>query len=130
MPSSYSGIGRFRLRCPQPLDEMNILLSMLLVAGLIGPGWGWARGANWPAAGLAAGFISALAILGGVVGFSLIGVPLTLGTMAAWLGIVALGGGWFYQRRAGGAAESGNWSQWRLALPVLPLIAVAAWRAH
>ena len=103
---------------------------MLLVAGLLVPGWGWARGARWPAAGLAAGFISALALLGGVVGFALIGVPLSRGGLAAWLGLVALGGWWFYRRRrAGGKVETGNGGRWMLALPVLPLVMVAVWRA-
>ena len=103
---------------------------MLLVAGLLVPGWGWAQGARWPAAGLAAGFISALALLGGVVGFALIGVPLSRGGLAAWLGLVALGGWWFYRRRrAGGKVETGNGGRWMLALPVLPLVMVAVWRA-
>ncbi|MBI2498165.1 MAG: hypothetical protein HYV75_09755 [Opitutae bacterium] len=78
---------------------------MLLVsAGLLLPGAGWALAMRWPLPWFAAGVLSALAILAGVVGF-------------------ALG------RKGRAAPSNPERSDWWLALPALPLVGVAICRA-
>ncbi|MBL9214678.1 MAG: hypothetical protein JNG83_04300 [Opitutaceae bacterium] len=104
--------------------------SVLILAGLLLPGLGWALGARWPMPWLAAGVLSALAILAGTVGGSLAGIPLSFGTLGAWLAAVALGGAWYGWRRRRPPADDrvdfrGAW----LALPAAAMLAVDAWRA-
>ena len=109
---------------------IEFILCGFVLAGLILPGLGWALGARWPAPFLAAGVISALAILVGVVGFSLARIPITIGPVAAWLGVVAFGGGGFWwRRRVSAPATTADWGEWWLMLPALPMIAVAVGRA-
>jgi len=104
-----------------------------VLAGLLLPGLGWVMGARWPAPVLASLVFSALAIFAGVLGFCLIGMKITLPLMAGWLGMIAIAGGCFWWRQTrfalkerGNSEENKNW--W-LALPAIPLVLVAIWRA-
>lgn len=108
----------------------NILRVGFALAGLLLPGVGWALAGRWPLPWLAAGVISALALFSGVVGFALAGIPITLPTLGGWLMLVGSAGGWRWWRRRKTAPKADrNRTEWWLALPVLPLVAVAVWRA-
>lgn len=108
-----------------------VLRGLLIVAGLLLPGAGWAIARRWPLPWFAAGVVSVLAIFTGLVGLVALGLPVTLGTMAAWLGVVGCGGGvfWWTRRRPPPVVRSRELFEWWLVLPVVPLLAVAAWRA-
>jgi len=103
---------------------------LFVAAGLLLPGAGWALAWRWPLPWFAAGVISALAILAGVVGCAILRVPITAWTLAAWLGAVTLAGGFFWWKRRPGIARPGSApAEWWLAWPVLPLALVAICRA-
>ncbi len=104
--------------------------GLLIAAGLLLPGAGWALTARWPLPWFAAGVLSVLAIFLGVVAFACLGFPITLATLATWLGVVAAGGFMCWWRRKPPATETETKvSGWWIALPVLPMLLVAAWRA-
>ncbi|HET7534890.1 MAG TPA: hypothetical protein VFJ90_00450 [Candidatus Didemnitutus sp.] len=109
-----------------------LLLGKTLVAtaGLLLPGAGWAHGARWPLPWFAAGVISALTIFAGVVGGAILGCPVTFRMLALWLLTVAISGGiyWWRQRDAT-ERHKFEWQGWWLALPAVPMILVAVWRA-
>ncbi len=100
------------------------------LAGLLLPGLGWARALRWPLPWLAAGLVSAGAILAGVLGFVVAGLPVTFASLGLWLLLVGTPG-WVkaWSARAGAPAPQTDWNEWWLALPVVPLLAVAGWRA-
>src|SRR5262245_12081384 len=109
---------------------MSLLITvgqaLLVTAGLLFPGRGWALAGRWPLPWLATGVISFLAIFVGVVGLSLLGIPITLPTLGSWLAVVALAGGLLHwKREAPVASVKIDWRDWWLALPVIPLVAVA-----
>lgn len=103
---------------------------LLVAAGLLLPGAGWALAWRWPLPWFAAGLVSALAVLAGVMGCAILGVPITAGTLTVWLGAVALAGGilWWRREKESAPAEAVR-REWWLALPALPLIGVAISRA-
>lgn len=104
--------------------------GLLIAAGLLLPGAGWALAWRWPLPWFAAGVISALVVFTGVVGFALMGVPITTLTLVFWLGAVTLAGGVFWWRRRTLNPPAGSVrSEWWLAWPVLPLLVVALCRA-
>ncbi|MBI2516134.1 MAG: hypothetical protein HYV95_04395 [Opitutae bacterium] len=105
--------------------------AVLVLAGLLLPGMGWAFGARWPIPVFAAGVISALAIFVGVVGFSVMGIEVHVLSMSLWLGLVALSGQVFRWRQPRGEPHipSPSDQDWWLALPMVPGTAVAVWRA-
>lgn len=103
--------------------------GLLAGAGLLLPGAGWAFAYRWPAPWLASGIISGLAIFAGVLGFALAGIPITLLSLGLWLGAVTLAGVWCLRRRRPGPASGESWSGWWLALPAVPMVLVALWRA-
>jgi hypothetical protein len=100
------------------------------LAGLVLPGLGWALALRWPLPWLAAGLASAGAILAGVLVLVLAGVPVTFASLGLWLVLVGAPG-WVraWAARAAVPAPVAGAREWWLALPVLPLLAVAAWRA-
>ena len=102
----------------------------LIIAGLLLPGAGWALAARWPLPWFAAGLLSVLAIFLGVLGFACLEIPITLVTLTTWLGLVAIGGFmcWWMKKPVGYKSEA-KISEWWIALPVVPTILVAAWRA-
>ena len=104
--------------------------TLAALAGLILPGLGWAFAGRWPLPWLAAGLASAGAILAGVLGLVLAGVPVTFVSLGLWLVLVGAPG-WVkaWSLRAVAPASTSVRQEWWLALPVLPLLAVAAWRA-
>ncbi|WP_129049107.1 hypothetical protein [Oleiharenicola lentus] len=104
---------------------------MLVLSGLLLPGAGWAFGARLPLPWLAAGIISALVLLAGVIGLSAAHVPISLVSLSLWLAGVGLAGGWYWRSRPGISAPASrtNWQDCWLALPVLPMLIVACWRA-
>jgi hypothetical protein len=107
-----------------------MLRGLLIAAGLLLPGAGWALGARWPLPWFAAGVVSALAIFAGLVGFASLGLPITLGSLVVWLGVVTCGGGVFWRmRRVPPAVRSARFDDWWLILPAIPMVAVAVWRA-
>ncbi|MES1168828.1 MAG: hypothetical protein ABUL61_06625, partial [Oleiharenicola lentus] len=108
----------------------DLLAALFVTAGLLLPGAGWAFAFRWPVPWLAAGVLSSLAIFTGVVGFSIAGIPVTIWSMFAWLGIVTLLGGWCWRRRRkpSGAGE-GAAREWWLAVPAVPMLVVAVVRA-
>ncbi len=111
---------------------LELLGRMLLVAtGLLLPGAGWALAGRWPLPWFAAGVLSALAALAGVMVFAIIGVPITAVTLGGWLGGVTLAGGihWWTRRSPVIAAPRAGGTEWWLALPALPLVIVALYRA-
>jgi len=100
------------------------------LAGLLLPGLGWARALRWPLPWLAAGLASAAAILAGVLGFVLAGVPVTFASLGLWLLLVGTPGwvrAWSVRSQSTSPAPVAR--EWWLALPVAPLLAVAIWRA-
>lgn len=103
--------------------------GMCALAGLLLPGLGWALAFRWPLPWLGAGLASAIAIFTGVLGLVLIGMPVTFGSLGLWLVLVGAPG-WI---KAWSARADVSFSpvrcEWWLALPVLPLLAVSAWRA-
>lgn len=102
---------------------------VLVTAGLLLPGAGWALAWRWPLPWFAAGVVSALAIFIGVVGSTILRIPITPGSLAIWLAVVAGTGGVVWWRRRG-LREGGLFArEWALALPALPMIVVAAMRA-
>jgi hypothetical protein len=103
---------------------------LLVAAGLLLPGAGWALAWRWPLPWFAAGVFSALAIFAGVTGFAILGVPITAVTLTVWLGAVTLAGGYFWRRRRTASAPPVSpRGEWWLAWPALPLVFVAICRA-
>jgi hypothetical protein len=108
----------------------TVLRGLVVVSGLFLPGAGWALGGRWPLAWFAAAVISTLAILAGVVGFASLGIAISLGSMGTWLFVVAAAGGmYWWKRRSSVGAERSDWAGSWLAWPILPMLAVAVWRA-
>lgn len=108
----------------------SVLRGLLIVMGLLLPGAGWAWGSRWPLPWFAAGMISALTIFAGLVGFACLGIPINLTTLTFWTGTVACGGGYFWwRRRLIPARQRTDLREWWLIWPVLPMLAVAVWRA-
>lgn len=103
--------------------------ALLVAAGLILPGAGWAMAWRWPAPGLAAGIISGLAIFAGVLGCALAGVPITALSLGGWLALVAVAGFWFLRRRRPAPVTTEPLGNWWLALPAAPMVLVAIHRA-
>ncbi len=104
--------------------------TALILAGLLGPGVIWARAARWPLVWLAGGVLSALGLFSGVILLSECGVRVTALTLGGWqAGLV--GAGLVFSRRSRPAVVpvKFNFAEWWIALPALPMIAVAAWRA-
>jgi hypothetical protein len=108
----------------------DLLSGLFVTAGLLLPGVGWAYAYRWPTPWLAGGVISSLAIFAGVVGFSVIGVAVSVWSLTPWLIVVALGGAWTWRRRLSTkqAPESQN-REWWLALPALPMLLIVIVRA-
>jgi hypothetical protein len=106
-----------------------IAKGLVAVAGLVLPGAGWARAWRWPLPWFAGGVVSALAVFVGVVGFEILGVPITFQTLASWLLLVTLAGGlaWWRQRDPTVSAKF-EWRDWWLAMPAVPMLLVALWR--
>ena len=108
----------------------DLLRALLAGAGLLLPGTGWALALRWPLPWLAGGLASALAILAGVLACVFTGVPVTLLSLGFWLLLVGAPGWMKWARaRAASPATSPGRREWWLALPVAPLLFVAAWRA-
>ncbi|HEX2861134.1 MAG TPA: hypothetical protein VHN79_05825, partial [Lacunisphaera sp.] len=105
---------------------------LLIAAGLLLPGAGWALAARWPLPWFMAGVVSVLAIFAGVTGLAIVGLPVTPRTLAVWLAVVAGAGGvrWLARRGpAGKVSPPGERRESWLVLLVLPMAAVAIWRA-
>jgi hypothetical protein len=108
----------------------NLLRGLVIAAGLLLPGAGWAWGNRWPLPWFAAGVISTLTILAGLTGFACLGIAINLGTLAVWAGMVAGGGGFYWwQRRSTPAGPKRDLREWWLAWPLLPMLVIAVWRA-
>ena len=106
--------------------------TLLAAAGLLLPGLGWARAFRWRLPWFAGGMVSILAIFTGVLIGTIAGLPVTFGTLSLWLTLVGLPGWWCWwhgRAKGAGAPVSPGCGEWWLALPVLPLLAVAVWRA-
>lgn len=104
--------------------------TVLILAGLLLPGVIWARSACWPLPWLAGGVISALGLFSGVIFLSECGAGVTVFTLGGWQASIAVAG-IIYGRRHGPASSPDRFSlaECWIALPALPMIAVAAWRA-
>ncbi len=114
------------------MTAADLFRALLVAAGLLLPGWGWARAFRWPLAWFGGGMLSAAILFTAVLALHAMGVAITLASLAGLL--VAAGmPGWClaWVRRAAPAAtpEGLETSAWWLALPALPLVAVACWRA-
>jgi hypothetical protein len=104
--------------------------TLLILAGLLLPGTIWARTANWPLPWLAGGVISALGLFFGVIALSGCGIRVTAVTLGGWQAGIALAGIYFWHRRRPVfSREAWFFTDWWIALPVLPMIIVAGWRA-
>jgi hypothetical protein len=109
---------------------LNFGAAGLILAGLLLPGYFVARGARWPLPWLAGGVISGLAIFGGVLLLTGCGVPVTCASLGLWQAVLALAGVIYWRRHPGPTlVPGGGWGEWWLALPALPMAAVAVWRA-
>lgn len=110
---------------------MHLGAGAVIAAGLLLPGWFWARAACWPLPWLAGGVLSGLGIFAAVLLFNGSEVPVTRLTLGAWQAVIALGGFLFWWRRRAepAAPAAAGRSGWWLALPALPMIGVALWRA-
>lgn len=103
---------------------------MLLLAGLLLPGVIWARAMRWPLPWLIGGVISALGLYAGVMVLSVCSVRVTVLTLGGWQACLALGGVIFSRRhRAAVQPVNYSFSEWWIAAPALPMIAVGVWRA-
>ena len=104
--------------------------TALILAGLLLPGVIWARAARWPLAGLAGGVLSALGLFSGVMVLNGCGVRVTGFTLGGWQAGFAIAG-LVYSHRTRPAAAPTKFApaEWWIALPALPMIAVAVWRA-
>ncbi len=106
--------------------------ALLAAAGLMLPGLGWALAGRWRQPWFAGGMLSTLALFAGVLAGAITGVPVTLGALGLWLLLIGLPGWWMWWRRRvpeKTSPVSSDRSEWWLALPVLPLLGVALWRA-
>lgn len=109
----------------------QVLRGLLVAAGLLLPGAGWALAVRLPLPWFAAGVFSALVLFTGVVGLAWVGLPISLVSLAAWLGLVGAGGWWFCIRvraRSESAPTDPRREFWWV-LPILPMLFVAVWRA-
>jgi hypothetical protein len=107
----------------------TIAHALLIIAGLLLPGLGWARGLRAPTPWLAAGLLSVAAIFAGVLAGVVSGIPVNVWTLATWLAAVSAGGLIFARRNQTAPAPAPGWSGVTLALSVAPMLAVACWRA-
>ena len=109
----------------------NLGAALLILAGLMLPGLTWAHAARWPLRWFAGGVISALGIFCALLVLTLCGVPVTRLSLMAWQSALAAGGAYCWWRRRSMPAEphAAIGAEWWLALPALPLIGVAVWRA-
>ncbi len=104
--------------------------TALVLAGLLLPGAIWARAARWPLPWLVGGVISALGLFSGVIILSECGVRMTGLTLGGWQAGIAFAGVLFWRRhRSAASPDKFQFSEWWIALPALPMIAVAVWRA-
>jgi len=104
--------------------------SLLIPAGLLLPGLFWALAARWPLPWLAGGVISALGLFLGVITLGGSGAGVTVLTLGGWQAAIALAGFIFWRRQRRVTATDGHsLAEWWIALPALPMIAVAVWRA-
>jgi len=104
--------------------------GLLVAAGLLLPGAGWACAARWPMPWFAAGVISLLALFAGVAGFACLGVPINFVSLGGWLASVAVLGAISWRRRKSpGQVNEPARGEWWIALPVVPMLCVAVWRA-
>jgi len=105
--------------------------ALLILAGLLLPGFAWAHAARWPLRWFAGGVISLLGIFGALLTLTLCRVPVTGGTLIAWQAALGAGGAYWWWRRRGIPVEpcASIGTGWWLALPVLPMVGVAVWRA-
>jgi len=102
----------------------------LITAGLLLPGLGWALALRCPLPVFSAGVFSALAIFAGVLALDATGIAITLGSLGWWLGAVAVfGGAWSWRIRYTITPERPDFEGWWLALPAVPAVLVAIWRA-
>ncbi len=107
--------------------------ALLAAAGLLLPGLGWALAGRWRLPWFAGGMLSALLIFAGVVAGAIGHVAITFPSLGGWLLAAGAPGWWRWWRNrmqsAAPAPASGGRGDWWLALPVLPLLGVALWRA-
>lgn len=113
---------------------MTVLTTLgstaLILTGLLLPGVVWARAARWPLPWLAGGVLSALGLFAGVMIVNAGDVRVTGLTLGGWQAALTMAGMfWGRQWGAGLPREKMSLAEWWIALPVLPMIAVAAWRA-
>lgn len=107
-----------------------ILRGLLVAAGLLLPGAGWAFAARLPLPWYFAGVISVLAIYAGVVAMAWVGVPISGLSLSVWLAVIALLGVFVWRRSRPVQTDTTTaWCEWWLAFPIVPLLFVAAWRA-
>ncbi len=71
----------------------------LIIAGLLWPGWGWAKAASVPLRSLAAGLGSILLLFLGVLALQAFSLPITLPSLTVWLLLTGLPGWWLSHRR-------------------------------
>jgi hypothetical protein len=109
----------------------DIARCLLLLAGLLLPGTGWALAARWPLPWFAGGLLSALAIFVGVLGLAAAGVGINLGSLGLWLGAVALAGWlrWWRGRDRMTALRFAWPAEGWLGLLLTPMVGVAIWKA-
>lgn len=104
--------------------------SLLILAGLLLPGTIWARAARWPLPWLVGGVISALGILSGVLVLTGCGARVSVVSLGGWLAGIAMAGIIYWcGHRPASTPDKVSLAEWWIALPVLPMIAVAVWRA-
>ncbi len=110
---------------------LNLAAGTLILAGLLLPGAFWALAARWSLPWLAGGVLSALGIFVAVLVLTGCGVSVTCATLGTWQAVIALVGGCFWwQRRAVPVRPVARWGgEWWLALPALPMVGAAVWRA-
>lgn len=116
------------------MTPVDFLLGVVGLGVVLLPGWLLARGLGQPQP-LVAGFVaSASSLFAVVLGLNAAGIPLSRGSLAlSWLVLTAAAGvvAWRGARPVPSAAPGGeSWrSHWPLLLPLLPIGAVAAYRA-
>ncbi len=102
----------------------------LILAGLLLPGAVWSLAARWPLPWLVGGVISALGLFLGVIILSESGAGVTGLTLGGWQAGIALAGIIYWRRRRAVPGPGGRQgAEWWIAMPALPMITVAVWRA-
>ncbi len=105
----------------------EVLAAAIIAAGLILPGWGWAR--SWGGGWVEAMVISWLAVFAGVMAAVLLGFAINVLWLGSLLSGVGVAGAWWARRRKVLLFTRPAQLRFGWAWGALPLVVVMLWRA-